>query len=112
MEGVHRGLALVDQILALLDPKLSAHLLSKGLKAEIYAFASVLTMCACTPPLPELLTLWDFLLAFGPHLNLVCIVAQLVIMRDRLLSSNKYVFSGSYESLAASSCENSDVNAD
>ena len=91
MEGVHCGLALVDHILAIVDPKLSSHLLSKGLKAEIYAFASVLTMCACTPPLPELLTLWDFLLAWGPHLNLVCIVAQLSIMRDGLLASSRYL---------------------
>lgn len=89
MDGVHRGLALVDRILAIVDPKLSAHLLSKGMKAEIYAFPSVLTMCACTPPLPEVLTLWDFLFAYGPHLNLLCIVAQLVLVRDQLLNSQR-----------------------
>ncbi|KAK4897355.1 CDC16 protein [Elasticomyces elasticus] len=87
MDGVHKGLALVDQILAIVDPKLSSHLLSKGMKAEIYAFPSVLTLCACTPPLPEVLLLWDFLLAYGPHLNLLCIVAQLVLVRDTLLNS-------------------------
>lgn len=89
MEGVHKGLALVDQILAIVDPRLSAHLLSKGMKAEIYAFPSVLTMCACTPPLPEVLQLWDFLFAYGPHLNLLCIVAQLVLARDQLLESQR-----------------------
>jgi cell cycle arrest protein BUB2 len=87
MDGVHKGLALVDQILAIVDPKLAAHLASKGMKAEIYAFASVLTMCACTPPLPEVLILWDFLFAYGPHLNLLCIVSQLVLVRDSLLNS-------------------------
>ncbi|KAK1071113.1 CDC16 protein, partial [Friedmanniomyces endolithicus] len=87
MDGVHKGLALVDQILAIVDPRLSSHLLSKGMKAEIYAFPSVLTLCACTPPLPEVLLLWDFLLAYGPHLNLLCIVAQLVLVRDTLLNS-------------------------
>lgn len=87
MDGVHKGLALVDRILDLLDPKLAAYLASKGMKAEIYAFPSVLTMCACTPPLPEVLQLWDFLFAYGPHLNLLCIVAQLVLMRDQLLNS-------------------------
>lgn len=91
MEGVHKGLALVDQILAIVDPKLSSHLLSKGMKAEIYAFPSVLTFCACTPPLPEVLLLWDFLFAYGPHLNLLCIVAQLVLVRDSLLNSARYV---------------------
>lgn len=87
MEGVHKGLALVDRLLDLLDPQLASHLLSKGMKAEIYAFPSVLTMCACTPPLPEVLLLWDFLFAFGCHLNLLCIVAQLVLVREQLLSS-------------------------
>nr|POE54115.1 cell division control protein 16 [Quercus suber] len=89
MEGVHKGLALVDQLLAIVDPRLSTHLLSNNMKAEIYAFASVLTMSACTPPLPEVLTLWDFLFAHGSHLNLLCIIAQLIPMRDQLLASPK-----------------------
>ncbi|KAI1329631.1 rab-GTPase-TBC domain-containing protein [Xylariaceae sp. FL0255] len=87
MDGVHRGLALVDKVLSIVDPKLSIYLMSKGLSAEIYAFPSVLTLCACTPPLPEVLRLWDFLFAYGPHLNILCIVAQLIMMRSELLSS-------------------------
>ncbi|UNI21024.1 CDC16 protein [Purpureocillium takamizusanense] len=87
MDGVHRGLALVDKVLAIVDPKLSMYLTAKGLSAEIYAFPSVLTLCACTPPLPEVLRLWDFLFAYGPHLNIVCIVAQLTIMRAQILQS-------------------------
>jgi cell cycle arrest protein BUB2 len=51
----------------------------------------VLTMCACTPPLPEVLQLWDFLFAYGPHLNLLCIVAQLVLIRTDILNSPRYV---------------------
>ena len=91
MEGVHRGLALVDKCLALVEPKLSQFLLSKGMHAEIYAFPSVLTLCACTPPLPEVLHLWDFLFAYGPHLNILCIVAQLLMLKDQLLASPRYV---------------------
>ncbi|KAM7196155.1 mitotic check point protein BUB2 [Naviculisporaceae sp. PSN 640] len=87
MDGVHKGLALVDKVLAIVDPKLSLHLLSKGLSAEIYAFPSVLTLCACTPPLPEVLRLWDFLFAYGPHLNILCIVAQLVLIRTKIMDS-------------------------
>ncbi|KKA29110.1 hypothetical protein TD95_004873 [Thielaviopsis punctulata] len=86
MEGVHRGLALVDKVLAIVDRQLSLYLMSKGMRAEIYAFPSVLTLSACTPPLPEVLKLWDFLFAYGPHLNILCIVAQLYIMRDQILS--------------------------
>jgi len=87
MDGVHRGVTLVDKCLAIVDPKLSAYLLSKGMKAEVYAFASVLTMCACTPPLPEVMQLWDFLFAYGPHLNVLCICAQLMLMKERLMAS-------------------------
>ncbi|KAL4802693.1 rab-GTPase-TBC domain-containing protein [Aspergillus unguis] len=87
MDGVHRGLALVDRCLEIVEPKLAAYLFSKGLQAKLYAFPSVLTLSACTPPLPEVLHLWDFLFAYGPHLNILCIVAQLILMRDTLLKS-------------------------
>ncbi|KAL5335114.1 rab-GTPase-TBC domain-containing protein [Aspergillus crustosus] len=87
MDGVHRGLVLVDRCLEIVEPKLAAYLFSKGLQAKLYAFPSVLTLCACTPPLPEVLHLWDFLFAYGPHLNILCIVAQLILMRDTLLKS-------------------------
>jgi cell cycle arrest protein BUB2 len=87
MEGVHKGLALVDRVLNVVDSKLFAHLINNQMEAKIYAFASVLTMSACTPPLPEVLQLWDFLFAYGPHLNILCIVAQLVLIRDQLLDS-------------------------
>ncbi|KAF2204638.1 cell division control protein 16 [Delitschia confertaspora ATCC 74209] len=87
MEGVHKGLKLVDTVLAIVDEKLYSHLMSKSMHAAIWAFASVLTMCACTPPLPEVLQLWDFLFAYGPHLNILCIVAQLILIRDQILES-------------------------
>ncbi|SPO20242.1 related to cell cycle arrest protein BUB2 [Ustilago trichophora] len=88
LAGVHRGLQLLDRCLEILDPPLFTHLRSKNLSAEIYAFPSVMTLCACTPPLPEVLQLWDFLLAFGVHFNVLCIVAQLHIMRVDLLDSS------------------------
>ncbi|CAO2656915.1 Nn.00g057180.m01.CDS01 [Neocucurbitaria sp. VM-36] len=87
MDGVHKGLALVDRVLEVVDPKLFGHLMAHHMEAKIYAFASVLTMCACTPPLPEVLQLWDFLFAYGPHLNILCIVAQLVLIRTDILNS-------------------------
>jgi cell cycle arrest protein BUB2 len=87
MDGVHKGLALMDKVLAIVDPKLSLYLIGKGMHAELYAFPSVLTLCACTPPLPEVLRLWDFLFAYGAHLNILCIVAQLVIIRNSILGS-------------------------
>ncbi|CAG8549246.1 9346_t:CDS:2 [Funneliformis caledonium] len=59
----------------------------KNLTAEIYALSSVLTLCACTPPLEQVLKLWDFLLAYGIHLNILCVIAQLILMRDQLLEA-------------------------
>lgn len=90
MEGVHKGLKLVDRCLEIVEPKLANHLFSKGMHAELYAFPSVLTLCASTPPLPEVLHLWDFLFAYGSHLNILCIVAQLIRMRDTILENSRY----------------------
>ena len=90
MEGVHKGLALVDKCLAIVNPTLAQFLQSKKMPAEIYAFPSVMTFCACTPPLPEVLHLWDFLFAYGPHLNILCIVAQLLLLKDALLANPRY----------------------
>ncbi|KAJ3810384.1 bub2 protein [Lentinula lateritia] len=88
LEGVHRGLRLLDKCLKIVDPELYAHLRSKNLSAEIYAFPSILTLCACTPPLDQVLQLWDFLLAFGVHLNVLCVIAQLLLIRDEVISSS------------------------
>ena len=90
MDGVHKGVALVERCLAIADAKLSAYLVSRGVTAQVYAFASVLTMSACTPPLPEVLLLWDFLFAYGSHLNILCICAQLMMMREDLLADSRY----------------------
>lgn len=87
LSGVHKGCLLVDKVLAVVEPKLSSYLLSKHMHAEVYAFASVMTLSACTPPLPEVLHLWDFLFAYGAHLNILCIVAQLIRMRDLIMQS-------------------------
>jgi cell cycle arrest protein BUB2 len=94
----------------IVDPELFARLRSKNLSAEIYAFpcpcyhlshftlltptrlhAAVLTLCACTPPLDQVLQLWDFLLAFGVHLNVLCVIAQLLLMRDEVMNSPRLV---------------------
>ncbi|WWC60422.1 uncharacterized protein I303_102994 [Kwoniella dejecticola CBS 10117] len=87
LKGVHEGLKLLDKCLEIVDRELYDKLYSKNLKAEIYAFPSVMTLCACTPPLEEVLKLWDFLLAFGLHLNVLCVIAQLLLMRQELMDS-------------------------
>lgn len=46
-----------------------------------------MTLCAGTPPLHQLLQLWDYLLAFGTHLSILCIIAQLLLIRNELMTS-------------------------
>jgi len=87
LEGVHRGLRLLDQCLQIVDSELYDYLRKKNLSAELYAFPSVLTFCACTPPLDQVLQLWDFLLAFGVHLNVLCVIAQLLLIREEVMAS-------------------------
>ncbi|KAG8857826.1 hypothetical protein FRB96_005545 [Tulasnella sp. 330] len=87
LEGVHRGLKLLDQCLKIVDEELYSYLRKKNLSAELYAFPSVLTLCACTPPLDQVLQLWDFLLAFGVHLNVLCVIAQLLLIREEVMAS-------------------------
>lgn len=87
LEGVHSALTLIDKCLAIIDPTLYKYLNSKMLKAELYAFASVLTLSACTPPLSEVVVLWDFLFAYGVHMNVLFVIAQVNLMRDQLLES-------------------------
>ncbi|KAI8639840.1 rab-GTPase-TBC domain-containing protein [Parasitella parasitica] len=87
MKGVHCGLRLLDLCLTSLDPVLYGYLLGKNISASTYAFASVMTFSACTPPLSELLQLWDYMFAFGIHLNILFIIAQLALIRSELLKS-------------------------
>ncbi|KAG0198518.1 hypothetical protein BGX28_008038 [Mortierella sp. GBA30] len=86
LQGVHCGIKLLERCLCEIDVELYNYLQSKKLSAELYAFPSVLTICACTPPLDQAMQLWDFLLAWGVHLNIICIIAQLHLIRDSLMS--------------------------
>ncbi|KAG0093844.1 hypothetical protein BGZ92_001085 [Podila epicladia] len=86
LQGVHCGIKLLEECLRKIDVELYNHLKSKRLSAELYAFPSVLTICACTPPLDQAMQLWDFLLAWGIHLNIICIIAQMHLIRGDLMS--------------------------
>jgi hypothetical protein len=48
---------------------------------------AVMTLCASSPPLSELVQVWDFLLAAGIHLNTFVIAARFVLNRDQLLAA-------------------------
>ena len=85
--GVEAGCKLVDRCLQAIDPTLHTHLKQAGLHSYLYAFHCVSSFSASVPPFSELLTLWDFLLAFGPHLNIVIVAAQIIALRVALLNT-------------------------
>ncbi|GMF07472.1 unnamed protein product [Ambrosiozyma monospora] len=87
LSGALNGVKLVDLILEYVDPKLFNFLKSKLLTANIYALPSILTLSACTPPLSEVLELWDFLFSYGVHLNIFFVISQIILIRTELLSS-------------------------
>ena len=67
--GANAGCKLVDAVLETVDPVLFAHLNAKTPGAYVYAFPCVSGFCSAIRPLSEVLKLWDFLLACGPHFN-------------------------------------------
>jgi len=46
-------------------------------------------LSASVPPLSEALQLYDYFIAFGPHLNLLCVTAQLMMWRETLLKTEQ-----------------------
>jgi len=89
--GVHAGCMLVDKCLSIVDPELCAYLTKKNHlhSAYVYAFPCVSSLSASVPPFKEVLKLWDFLIAFGPHLNILCVVAQIVSIRNQLFKTEQ-----------------------
>lgn len=89
LEGVYAGLKLLDKCLEACDPALHSALKEKNMDPAMYALPSVLTLCACTPPLEEVLKLWDYYICFGAHLNIIAILSQIISMRSAIISSDK-----------------------
>lgn len=84
--GAHAGCVLVDSTLAIVDPELFAHLNSCNprIRAINSSFHAVTSLCASVPPIDEVLLLWDFLFAMGPHMAILIVVAQLVSIRSKV----------------------------
>ncbi|ORY29797.1 rab-GTPase-TBC domain-domain-containing protein [Naematelia encephala] len=87
MLGVHRGLELLDRCFEVVDPVLFDVLKGWNLRAEIWAFSYTLTFCMSIPPLDEAIKLWDFLLAYGVHLNILCVIAHVNTIREDIIAA-------------------------
>mmetsp|Transcript_21314 Transcript_21314/g.27964 ORF Transcript_21314/g.27964 Transcript_21314/m.27964 type:complete len:390 (+) Transcript_21314:48-1217(+) len=86
IDGVHHSCQLVERILEECDPQLSAHLQSKCLTGQLYAFPYLLSLYSSVPPLTEVIKIWDVMFAFGVHLVALLVVAQCIMLRDELLN--------------------------
>ena len=88
LSGVHIGAKLLDICLKIIDPKLSKFLSDNLLTAEIYGIPSILTLSSCNKPLDQVCKLWDFMFAYGFHMNILFVVAFLVTIRGKILGSD------------------------
>ena len=88
LDGQHHGCALVDRLLLILDPELHQHIHGHIRDTEIFAFQFIATLLACMRPLPEVLIVWDAILAFGTHFNVILFCVHLVLHRDDLLAAD------------------------
>jgi len=85
--GVQAGCYISDKILQMIDPEIYNHLVKHQIIALIYAFSLVKSMLASIEPLEEAIKLWDFFFAMGPHMSILCVVAQIESLRNELLAS-------------------------
>lgn len=85
--GAQNGSKLLDMCLRIIDPKLSKYLADNLLTAEIYGMPSILTLSSCNKPLDQVCKLWDFMFAYGFHMNVLFVVAQLVTIRNKIFQS-------------------------
>ncbi|KAF2069572.1 hypothetical protein CYY_009113 [Polysphondylium violaceum] len=85
ISGVHSAETLLDKILEFVDPELYEYLQNRNYHPFLFT-QPILSLGTATPPLDELLHLWDFYFAFGVHLNVICTISQLLLMRDTLLA--------------------------
>ena len=53
------------------------------------ALQYILSFSGATPLLSELLKLWDFFLAFGVHMNVICVASQIMLAREQILASRQ-----------------------
>lgn len=91
LNGAQNGAKLLDISLRIIDPKLSKFLSDNLLTAEIYGMPSILTLSSCNKPLDQVIKLWDFMFAYGFHMNILFVVAFLVKMRSKVFKSDSPV---------------------
>lgn len=93
--GAHDGVVLLERCLDEVAPALMAFLREKipGIQNPLitFAFAPVLSLSASLPPLCELRHMWDIMIGFGAHLNVLFIMAYIIIHSKDVFASSSLV---------------------
>ncbi|RKP05602.1 rab-GTPase-TBC domain-containing protein, partial [Thamnocephalis sphaerospora] len=89
-DGIQCAVELFDECLRALDRPLYNHLLDCGVHPEQYAYEPLLgcTTCMTTVDYEQWLRRWDIFLAYGIHMNILFMIAQLMSARYTLLASD------------------------
>jgi len=88
LKGVHNALEILGQILEIVDNELFTYLKLHQYEPPFLMHA-ILSLGTSTPPLSEVLKLWDFYMAFGIHMNVICTASQIILWRDVLLNHSR-----------------------
>lgn len=88
LDRIHKGCKLVETVLSKIDPKLYKKFNKLSYPLHLLVVPSIMTLSGNAEPVIEVLKMWDFIIAYGVHLNVLFIVAQLVIVRDTILKIN------------------------
>lgn len=89
LDGVHAGDKLFSRCLKALDPVLYEYIVKKIPMTSIFSLPYLLTLFANAKPLSEVLKLWDGLLSFGVHYNILYLCGHLIKLRDSIMVEKK-----------------------
>ena len=81
------GTQLVRETLCHTDEELARHL--QDLHPFRWAFPAAQSFSSIAEPFQQVMELWDFFFAFGFHMNILAVVAQIRIHRTRILAADK-----------------------
>ncbi|KAH7831417.1 Tre-2/Bub2/Cdc16 (TBC) domain-containing protein C [Monocercomonoides exilis] len=89
LDGVHAGLALMEEIFEICEPELHHYILRGQLTTSVYAFSSLMSFLVDALPVQELMIVWDFLLSHGVHLIVVCVCARYILLKEKIFEVTK-----------------------
>lgn len=89
LDNIHKGCRLVEIVLKYIDPSLY-NKLNKKMKypLQYVVMPFVMTLSASAEPIHEVIKIWDYMMAYGCHMNILFTVAQLVMWRDHIFKLN------------------------